>query len=52
MNSSMAHLMSAGNLLKTFTQGQCKPSDVEGTLQRLIDFSAAGFRAASHGDAP
>ena len=49
---SMAHLMSAGDLLNTLTQGRCNPSDVEATLQHLIDFSAAGFRATSRGDAP
>ena len=49
---SMAHLMSAGDLLNTLTQGRCDPSDVEGTLQRVIDFSAAGFRAISRGDTP
>ena len=49
---SMAHLMSAGDLLNTLTQGRCDPSDAEGTLQRLIDFSAAGFRAISRGDTP
>jgi len=50
--SSMAHLMSAGDLLNTLTQGRCDSSDVEGALQRLIDFSAAGFRATSHRDTP
>ena len=49
---SMAHLMSAGDLLNTLTQGRCDPSDAEGTLQHLIDFSAAGFRAISRGDTP
>ena len=49
---SMAHLMSAGDLLNTLTQGRCDPSDVEATLQHLIDFSAAGFRATSRGDTP
>ncbi len=49
---SMAHLMSGGDLLKTFTQGRCDPSDVEGALNQLVQFSAAGFRASSHGDTP
>ncbi len=49
---AMAHLMTAGDLLKTFTQDRCDPADVEGTLQRLVDFSAAGFRGASRGESP
>lgn len=49
---SMAHLMTAGDLLKTFTQDRCDPTDVEGTLRQLVDFSAAGFRAASRGESP
>ena len=49
---SMAHLMTAGDLLKTFTQGHCDPSDVEGILRHLVDFCAAGFRTASRGETP
>lgn len=50
MIGSMAHLMTAGDLLKFFTQGHCDSTDVEGTLRHLVDFSAAGFRAASRGE--
>ena len=49
---SMAHLMTAGDLLKTITEDRCDPADVEGTLRRLVDFSAAGFRGASPGESP
>ena len=49
---SMAHLMAAGDLLKTFTQGHCDPANVEGTLRQLVNFCAAGFRAASRGEIP
>ena len=43
---SMSHLMTAGDLLRTVTENRCDPADVEGTLRRLVDFSAAGFRSA------
>ncbi len=45
MIGSMSHLMSAGDMLKMASDGLCDPDDVEGTLQRLVDYTAAGFRA-------
>ena len=51
---SMAHLMStsdAGDILNHASGGLCDSSDTEANLQRLVAFSAAGFRAPSH-DAP
>ncbi|MFT5087957.1 MAG: AcrR family transcriptional regulator [Candidatus Latescibacterota bacterium] len=44
MVGSMAHLMSASNVLSHASGGLCDPNDTESNLQRLVDFSAAGFR--------
>ena len=49
---SMSHLMTAGDLLRTVTENRCDPADVESTLRRLVNFSAAGFRSASSGVSP
>ena len=43
---SMAHTMSAGQILEHFAGGRCDPTDVEGTIHRLTAFAAAGFRAS------
>lgn len=46
MVGSMAHLMSASDVLSHASGGLCNPNDTESNLARLVDFSAAGFRAA------
>ncbi len=42
---SMAHLMSAGDVLSFASNGLCTVEDNETSLQHLIAFSAAGLRA-------
>jgi AcrR family transcriptional regulator len=41
----LAHTMGAGRLLEIFSNGECDPSDVEGTLKRLENFMIAGLTA-------
>ena len=45
VGGALAHVLRSAKDIKVFSGGLCDPSDVEGTLRRLIDFSAAGFRA-------
>ena len=45
MVGSMAHLMSASDVLSHASGGLCDSNDTEASLKRLIDFSAAGFRS-------
>ena len=42
---AMAHTLRCGQDLELFSEGHCDPSDVEGTIRRLVQFGAAGFRA-------
>jgi len=42
---ALAHTMAAGHVLRLFSDGQCDPSDVEGTLRRLKAFMIAGLTA-------
>src|SRR5579863_8050453 len=42
---AMTHTMGAAKLLQTVSQGECDPSDVEGTLERLEAFMMAGLTA-------
>ena len=42
---ALAHTMAAGDLLRALSDGQCDPSDVEGTLQRMEAFLTAGLAA-------
>lgn len=42
---SMAHLMSAGDMLSVASDGLCSTEDSEANLQHLISFSAAGMSA-------
>jgi AcrR family transcriptional regulator len=43
---SMAHLMSAGDMLSIASDGLCNADDSEANLQHLIAFSAAGMSAS------
>lgn len=45
MVGSMAHLMSASDVLSHASGGLCDPNDTAANLKRLINFSAAGFRS-------
>ena len=42
---ALAHTMGASRMLQIFSNGQCDPSDVEGTLKRLEAFMIAGLKA-------
>ena len=42
---ALSHTMAAAQLLRVFSDGQCDPSDLEGTLARMIAFMAAGLAA-------
>jgi AcrR family transcriptional regulator len=42
---ALAHTMGASHLLRIFSGGECDPSDVENTLQRLETFMIAGLQA-------
>jgi AcrR family transcriptional regulator len=42
---AMAHTLRCGQDLEMFSEGHCDTSDVEGTIRRLVQFGAAGFRA-------
>lgn len=45
MVGAMAHTMTMGDDLPQMSCGLCDPSDVEGTIQRLVPFLAGGLRA-------
>ena len=45
MVGSMAHTMAISQDIKRFTQDLCDPRDVEGLIQAMVPFVAAGFRA-------
>ena len=45
MAGSMAHTLCNADLLGNFTQTNADDSEFETTIQRLIDFTAGGFRA-------
>ena len=42
---AMIHTMSDSERLKRFTNGMCDPSDTEATIERMVQFCAAGLRA-------
>jgi AcrR family transcriptional regulator len=42
---ALAHTLAASHVLRIMSDGQCDPSDVEGTLKRLEAFMMAGLRA-------
>jgi AcrR family transcriptional regulator len=42
---ALGHTMAASHLLRILSDGQCDPSDVEGTVRRLKAFMIAGLRA-------
>jgi hypothetical protein len=45
MAGAMAHTLCNADLLVRFTSTDADASDYESTVRRLIDFTAAGFRA-------
>lgn len=45
MIGAMAHTLAGVDYLQFVSEGQCDPSDVEGTIHRLVVFLAAGLRA-------
>ena len=47
MAGAMAHTLCNADLLAKFTGTQFDPGDYETTVKRLIEFTAAGFRAAA-----
>ncbi|MFQ3167513.1 MAG: AcrR family transcriptional regulator [Limisphaerales bacterium] len=49
MAGAMAHTLCNADLLARFTGTQFDPSDYETTVRRLIEFTAAGFRAKTGG---
>ncbi len=42
---AVSHTFGAGKILRTISGGECDPSDVEGTIQRLESFLLAGLEA-------
>jgi AcrR family transcriptional regulator len=42
---ALGHTMAASHLLRILSNGQCDPSDVEGTVRRLEAFMMAGLQA-------
>jgi len=42
---ALGHTMGASHVLRLFSDGECDPSDVEGTLKRLEAFMIAGLTA-------
>lgn len=42
---AMIHTMSDSERLKRFSNGMCDPSDTEATIERMVEFCAAGLRA-------
>lgn len=42
---AMIHTMSDSERLKRFSNGMCDPSDTEATIERMVQFCAAGLRA-------
>ena len=42
---ALAHTLGAANLLRVFSDGQCDPTDLEGTLRRMEAFMQAGLTA-------
>jgi len=42
---AMAHTLGAANLLRVMSDGQCDPTDLEGTLRRMEAFMTAGLEA-------
>lgn len=51
MTGAMAHTASSGYLVQDLSGGLCDASDVDGTLEHLITFLAAGLRAPAQGTA-
>ena len=45
----MAHTLAGSDHLKVVSGGRCDLSDVEGTLERMVTYIAAGLRAAPAG---
>ena len=45
MVGTMSHTMSLSDVVSRFSDGACDPTDVEGTLSRLVDFISAGLRS-------
>jgi hypothetical protein len=41
----VAHIVGGAKLMRVISEGQCDPSDVEGTLRRMESFFLAGFNA-------
>ena len=46
---AMVHTLGLGFLLERFSGGICDPSDVEGTLDRLVAFAVGGLEQGSSG---
>jgi AcrR family transcriptional regulator len=46
VGGAMAHTFLKARDLEAISGGLCDASDVEGTIRRLVDFAAAGFRAS------
>ena len=44
----MVHTMLDSNRARQWTEGACDPLDTGGTLQAMVSFVAAGFRARAH----
>jgi len=42
---AIGHTLAASHLLRILSDGQCDPSDVEGTIKRLEAFMIAGLKA-------
>lgn len=45
MVGTMSHTMSLADVVKRLSDGACDPSDVDGTLARLVGFISAGMRS-------
>ena len=52
MIGAMAHTMVDTHRIQFLSRGLCDPTDVDGNIERLVTFTAAGFRAQSSRPTP
>ena len=45
MIGSMVHTLVGADILKFKSEGECDPTDVEGTIHRLVTFISAGMQS-------
>jgi AcrR family transcriptional regulator len=42
---AMAHMLAASSLLEIISEGTCDPADIDGAVERLIEFVVSGLKA-------